>query len=85
MNLEDSAWCREASSARSANIPALRGFASDPPQGSGVGPVMFKNHSCQIKSIRVHHLGPGGYEVIDELASVVVLGIHLCVGTENGV
>ncbi len=45
--------------------------------GSGSG--------LQVVAIRVHHLGPGGDEILDELLRVVVLRIDLGIGAQHGV
>lgn len=45
--------------------------------GGGVGALV------QIETVGVHHLGPGGDEVADELFLVVVLGVDLGVGAQD--
>ena len=47
--------------------------------------LAFNVLSHQIKSICVHHLVPGGDEVVDEFFVVVVLGVDLGVGAQHGV
>jgi hypothetical protein len=40
----------------------------------------FALRSLEVEAIEVHHLGPGRYEVVDEL----VLGIGTCVDFAQG-
>jgi hypothetical protein len=40
---------------------------------------------AEIEAIGVHDLGPGGDEVVDELLLVVVLGVDLGIGAQDGV
>lgn len=39
----------------------------------------------EVKPVRVHHLGPGRDEVLDELLVVVVLGVDFGIGAQDGV
>ena len=45
----------------------------------------FFRRSSQIEAIRVHHLRPGGNEVVYKLLLVVILGIDLGIGAQHGV
>src|SRR5690554_216272 len=38
-----------------------------------------------VEAVVVHDLGPGSDKVLHELLAVIVLGVHLCVGTQDGV
>src|SRR5690606_28256637 len=38
-----------------------------------------------VETVVVHDLGPGSDKVLNELLTVIVLGVHLCVGTQDGV
>src|SRR5690606_13446352 len=40
------------------------------------------SRSGEVEAIQVHHLVPGGHEVLDELLAVVVLRVHLRDGTQ---
>lgn len=41
--------------------------------------------SVQVEPVQVHHLGPGGGEVVDELLFAVVTAVHLGQSPELGV
>ena len=41
--------------------------------------------TLQIKSIRIHNLGPGSHEVAYKLLSIIILSIHFSIGAQDRV